>query len=368
MPTSFTVLFENCIRLSIVCLGLYGWYLAVYEVGLGWFIRVHGQTLLGSLYILTTSTLIPASLSLFIYLASGRTWHNVREYPAPDLLTITEPHPCASAQGSLEACGVKSCKAKWKPPRTHHCSTCGVCRIDFDHHCPWLGNCVTLQRRKAFLLLLTLFSLIFAVGVAPIAGTLISHISKAMLVSYLDANDRANWWDWPWSWIICCGPFGRYIIGAILGFRILKRERAPDVPREAGDLITQPYLRVVATAFPLLLLAVFCMFLALLVRAQIGKGITKYEFLKEAGQVKNVAPEFFVRVPSEELHGQIMTTAVPSKVRLYDQGRAKNWKTFWSLPLLPPEDNGPYVWPKLNPAVLIEVRRGATDGRENEEV
>lgn len=29
---------------------------------------------------------------------------------------------------------------RWKPPGTHHCSTCGVCRIGFDHHCPWVGE------------------------------------------------------------------------------------------------------------------------------------------------------------------------------------------------------------------------------------
>ena len=29
-----------------------------------------------------------------------------------------------------------------KPPRAHHCRTCGRCVMRMDHHCPWINNCV----------------------------------------------------------------------------------------------------------------------------------------------------------------------------------------------------------------------------------
>ncbi|KAJ2776061.1 Palmitoyltransferase zdhhc2 [Coemansia javaensis] len=42
-----------------------------------------------------------------------------------------------------------------KPDRAHHCSTCGVCVLRFDHHCPWLNSCVGFRTHKAFILFLT---------------------------------------------------------------------------------------------------------------------------------------------------------------------------------------------------------------------
>lgn len=45
-----------------------------------------------------------------------------------------------------------------KPERTHHCSICKTCIIKYDHHCPWLNQCVGLYNERYFVLFLIYLS------------------------------------------------------------------------------------------------------------------------------------------------------------------------------------------------------------------
>lgn len=46
-----------------------------------------------------------------------------------------------------------------KPERTHHCSVCKTCVLKFDHHCPWLNQCVGVGNERYFVLFMVWLSL-----------------------------------------------------------------------------------------------------------------------------------------------------------------------------------------------------------------
>ena len=132
-------------------------------------------------YVLYGITSLLTALSLYFLWAAALSDPGI--IPAQPSYIRAEPPEGAD----ISNYGYKYCETCniYRPPRSKHCASCDNCVEVFDHHCPWVGNCIGRRNYRFFVGFVTSVTLLTALVLGVSLSILISKTVNAGSISFL---------------------------------------------------------------------------------------------------------------------------------------------------------------------------------------